>query len=160
MNNAETADIYRNFVEAVHQSAQAAGYQRLSCSFDRSYQTVANMANPNLPDKQFNVLQLAEVVKMSKSPAIAQALAAMTGHVVVESRLLAADLEAPTASEVRLNVLTRQLSDASAVGGALVEALADLKITRDEFDSIESAISAAIQGLNGIRATLGSKVTR
>ncbi|QKJ67468.1 hypothetical protein HQN60_12550 [Deefgea piscis] len=154
MNNAEAANHYRRFVEAIQECVQAAGVRRLSVALDRAEPSIYGMANPNLPEKQLNALQLAEVVSLSQSPAIASALAALTGHVVIESRLLASDLIFNSPADLAVQVMRRQLGDSSVVAGQLAAAFNDLVITRSEADDLEASIADAIKGLNAIRATL------
>ncbi|QBC44445.1 phage regulatory CII family protein [Iodobacter fluviatilis] len=160
MTNSEFANTYRDFVLAVELSAGKAGLRRLSEVFDRAYSSVANCANPNLPEKQFSVLQLAHIVASSGSPEIAAALAALTGHVVVPSRLLLQGFAVGNAEQLARQVLLSQMGTAASTSAALVDAYVDLKIEQHEAERIERSIDEQIAALNGIRAVVLAAVVK
>lgn len=160
MTNAERANTYRDFVLAVERSAGKAGLRRLSESFGRAYSSVANCANPHLPDKQFSVLQLAHIVTDSGMPDVAAALAALTGHVVVPSRMLLHGFVMGNAEQLARQVLLKQMSTAACTSTALADAYEDLDIKKHEAIRIEQSIDEQIAVLNGIRAVVRAAVVK
>lgn len=160
MTNSELANMYRGFVLAVELSAGKSGLRRLSEVFDRAYSSVANCANPHLPDRQFSALQLAHIVASSGIPDIAAALAALTGHVVVPSRTLLRGFAVGNAEQLARQVLLSQMGTAASTSAALVDAYDDLRIEPHEAERINHSIDEQIAALNGIRAVVLAAVVR